>query len=222
MGLFDRVKDTASQAMTEAKGAVAKTRADLRKESLDEDAPGVENLGGEPLYQVVSHIAGKNATVRLWPDRIEWERKRGVSGGKVTAGVMTAGASLLLTGVKGGKDAFEMVLLEHVTSVSNKKDGMLYHLVEVQTASGGAVNTTSFRVNRDEAADFRQAILGAMTAQKSAGATVPSGVVPAAAPAAPVTPDHAAQLHQLAGLRDAGILTEDEFNAKKAEIISRM
>ena len=35
-------------------------------------------------------------------------------------------------------------------------------------------------------------------------------------------PDPAAQLKQLADLRDAGILTEDEFNAKKAEILARM
>jgi hypothetical protein len=35
-------------------------------------------------------------------------------------------------------------------------------------------------------------------------------------------PDHAAQLKQLADLRDAGVLTEDEFSSKKAEILARM
>jgi hypothetical protein len=35
-------------------------------------------------------------------------------------------------------------------------------------------------------------------------------------------PDPIAQLEKLGALRDAGILTEDEFSAKKAEILSRM
>lgn len=44
------------------------------------------------------------------------------------------------------------------------------------------------------------------------------------APVAPTAaaPDLAAQLQQLATLRDQGILTEDEFQAKKADILGRM
>ncbi|MBW4033508.1 MAG: SHOCT domain-containing protein [Acidobacteria bacterium] len=41
------------------------------------------------------------------------------------------------------------------------------------------------------------------------------------APAA-AAPDHAAQLKQIAELRDAGVLTEEEFAAKKSEILARM
>lgn len=53
------------------------------------------------------------------------------------------------------------------------------------------------------------------------------GVAPAVTQApAPTTPDAAqdpiAQLEKLASLRDAGVLTEEEFAAKKAEILSRM
>lgn len=224
MGLFDKMKDTAAQAMSEAKQAVSKTRADVAAESRDEEPAVIAPAGPQPLYQAVSHIDGKNAMVRLWPDRIEWERKRGVSGAKITAGVMTGGLSMLATGVKGGKDAYDMLLLEHVTNVSNRKDGMLYHLVEVQTASGGAVNTIGFRVSRDEAADFRQAILNAIQARKAGSATQVNVTVaqPTAAPAPATAPDHAAQLQQLAGLRDAGVLTDEEFAAKKAEILARM
>lgn len=40
--------------------------------------------------------------------------------------------------------------------------------------------------------------------------------------ASPSAPDHLAQLRQLGELRDAGILTETEFEAKKAEILSRL
>lgn len=112
--------------------------------------------------EIVSHIDGKNAKVRLWPDRLEWERPRGLSGGKLTAGVLTGGASLLVTGVKGGKDEHDMVFLRSVTNVNSRKDGIMYYAVEVQTASGGAVNTVSFRVSKTEANEFRSSILAAM------------------------------------------------------------
>lgn len=42
------------------------------------------------------------------------------------------------------------------------------------------------------------------------------------APAAAIAPDAVDQLTKLAALRDAGILTEEEFAAKKAELLSRM
>jgi hypothetical protein len=45
----------------------------------------------------------------------------------------------------------------------------------------------------------------------------------AAAPVAPAPaqPDVATQLQQLGALRDAGVLTQEEFDAKKTEILSR-
>ncbi|SCF13240.1 PH domain-containing protein [Micromonospora purpureochromogenes] len=51
------------------------------------------------------------------------------------------------------------------------------------------------------------------------GTPAPAAPAPTAAPA-PVDP--IAQLRQLGELRDAGILTEEEFAAKKAEILSRL
>ena len=226
MGLMDRMKDAAVQAASEAKQSMTKAPEDVRSVSLDAEPQAVPVVGPRPLLELVSHIDGKNANVRLWPDRIEWERGRGVSAGKITAAALTAGVSLLATGVKGGKDAFEMVQLKHVTNVSNKKNGMLYHLVEVQTSSGAAVNTVAFRVSRDEAAQFRQAILDAIQELDERSST--TVVVQQAAPVAAATnpsvgaSDLAAQLHQLGGLRDAGILTEDEFSAKKSEILARI
>lgn len=220
MGFIDKMKDAASQVTADAKKSLDSTKASLHAERTDADVEQQIEAGPKPLFEVISHTSGKNATVRLWPDRIEWERKRGVSGAKVTAGVMTGGLSMLATGVKGGKDAFDMVLLEHVTNVSNRKDGMLYHLVEVQTASGGAVNTTQFRVSRDEASQFRQAILDALQKQKSSATqTVHVTVAQQETSAAP---DFAAQLQQLASLRDSGVITPEEFEAKKAEILERM
>jgi hypothetical protein len=40
-----------------------------------------------------------------------------------------------------------------------------------------------------------------------------------AAPAAPAAPDYAAELEQLAQLKAQGILTEEEFEAKKKQIL---
>jgi hypothetical protein len=40
-----------------------------------------------------------------------------------------------------------------------------------------------------------------------------------AAPAAPAEPDYAAELQQLAQLRSQGILTDEEFEAKKKQIL---
>jgi hypothetical protein len=41
----------------------------------------------------------------------------------------------------------------------------------------------------------------------------------AAAPAAPAVPDYTAELEQLAQLKAQGILTEEEFEAKKKQIL---
>jgi hypothetical protein len=41
----------------------------------------------------------------------------------------------------------------------------------------------------------------------------------AAAPAAPAAPDYAAELEQLARLKAQGVITEEEFEAKKKQIL---
>ncbi len=225
MGLFDKVKDAASQAaqagMDKARSVVPGVAPSTDPVPASAAEPSI--AAPQPIIELESHIDGKNAKVRLWADRLEWERPRGISGGKITAGVMTAGASLLVTGVKGGKDEHDMVLLRHVTNVTSRKDGLKYYAVDVQTSSGAVVNTITFRVSKDEAAQFRGAILTAMQEQE-AKVSAPV-VVQAAAPAAPApaaAPDLTAQLQQLASLRDAGVLTDEEFAAKKADILSRI
>lgn len=40
-----------------------------------------------PVLQFTSHTKGRNAQVRIFHDRIEWELKRGLSAGKITADV---------------------------------------------------------------------------------------------------------------------------------------
>lgn len=53
---------------------------------------------------------------------------------------------------------------------------------------------------------------------------VAGGPAPAAAPAAASGPAETVsdQLRQLGELRDAGVLTQEEFDAKKAELLARM
>jgi hypothetical protein len=37
----------------------------------------------QPLLRFKSHTEGKNANVEIYTDRIEWERPRGISAGKL-------------------------------------------------------------------------------------------------------------------------------------------
>jgi hypothetical protein len=62
----------------------------------------------------------------------------------------------------------------------------------------------------------QQAQIDAMAAQ-AAPAAIPAA---AAAPAGKTMDEKVAELTQLGQLRDAGILTEDEFNAQKAVILA--
>lgn len=58
--------------------------------------------------------------------------------------------------------------------------------------------------------------------QQPAAAQPAPQPAPAAAPAASDTAAIVEQIKQLAGLRDAGAITNDEFEAKKAELLSRI
>lgn len=197
------------------------------------------------IYSFTSHIMGKNARVRVYDTHVEWEKPRGVSGGKITAGIMTAGVSLLATGVKGGKHETEMIPIKNITSVVTKRDGMMNSIVQVITAG----NTLEMRISHSEAAKVKDVVQRLMhgehvdplnadafnsTGQPAASAAPPApqaapqfpppGVPAQAAPAAPpaAQQDVIAALAQLGSLRDAGILTPEEFEAKKTELLSRI
>jgi hypothetical protein len=66
--------------------------------------------------------------------------------------------------------------------------------------------------------------MGAKSAQNAAAAQAPAAApaeAPAAAPAAPEAAESAQieELKQLAALKDQGILSEEEFTAKKAQLL---
>lgn len=165
----------------------------------------------DALLSFVSHAAGKNARVSIFRDRIEWEKKRGVSGGKMTAAALTGGLSLALTGVRNGKAGSEMIPIQSVTSVLTKRDGMLNTVVSVITSG----NSIDFRVSHGEAKQIRDVLNALM---------LDSPAAPVATESMPTLPtnDVATALQQLASLHDSGLLSDGEFNAKKTELLSRL
>lgn len=169
------------------------------------------------LMTFTSHIDGKNAVVSIYPDRLEWEKPKGLSAGKLTAGVMTMGLSLAATGVKSG-GANEMIPVKSMTSVTAEKDGLRFWKVSVITSG----NTIDFRVSKDEATAIKDTLTRLMlgshpTQQQPAQAAAPAAPIAASSPS-----DVMEQIAQLASLRDAGVLTEEEFQAKKTDLLNKI
>jgi len=80
---------------------------------------------------------------------------------------------------------------------------------------GGAAHmgAKSAQKGQQEAAQNQQ--IAELQAQQAAAAAVP----PVAAPAAPAAPDDAAEIQKYAALKDQGLITEEEFAAKKKAIL---
>ncbi|MFD8539601.1 SHOCT domain-containing protein [Streptomyces rubrogriseus] len=176
-------------------------------------------MSSDALMTFKSHIEGKNADVTIYHDRVEWARG-GMSAKKLTAGFLTGGASLLATGVRSSKAGTEMIPVKSISSVVTKRDGLLYTKVVV-VASG---NTIGFRVPHDSAPAVKALLTDLVLGKVPAPGQAPSATAHPVREAAPSrqasTPVE--QLRQLAELRDAGILSEEEFLTKKTEILARM
>lgn len=151
----------------------------------------------EPILTFKSRMEGRNADVSVYPDRIEWAK-----------------ASAL--GVKG-KRGTDVIAVKALTSVTTKKDGLIYTKVTV-IASG---NTIEFRVGHVEAANIKetltQLLLGSHSTQRVAPPPAPPA--PSAQPS-PSTVMVALELKNLAELRDAGVLTDAEFETQKARLLA--
>jgi hypothetical protein len=106
-----------------------------------------------------------------------------------------------------------------------------YGDLQIFTQSGDA-GADSFR-SITKPAEFRNAMMTIKLQDQTASRPAPAPAAPA--PAAPVAPapvapapaaasaeDQAASLVRLAELRDQGVITPEEFEAKKTEILSRM
>ena len=143
-----------------------------------------------PLFVGESHESGRNATVTLWPDRIE----------RVKHSSMASFSS--------AKQDSEVTPIRSVSSVGAKKDGMINTKVTVY-ASG---NNIEFRFGHAEAMKFKDAIQALILAPPAAPVQV---IAPQPAP------DLVDQLVRLSGLRDQGILTEEEFASQKAKLLAQ-
>jgi hypothetical protein len=98
----------------------------------------------------------------------------------------------------------EVTPMRSVSSVQAKKDGLMYTKVSV-FASG---NTIDFRFGHDEAQRFKDALQKLLLDPAVTGGS-----------ATPSAPDNLDQLKKLAELKDAGVISEEEFQAKKTQLL---
>lgn len=110
--------------------------------------------------------------------------------------------------MSSAKQDTEVTAIKSVSSVQAKKDGMLFTKVTAY-ASG---NNIDFKFRHDEAQKFKDAIMSLILDKGAAGSPVPTQAAP----------DIADQIKKLAELCDVGVLTSEEFDAKKTELLAKM
>jgi hypothetical protein len=171
-----------------------------------------------PLLDFASHIEGKNARVFVWRDRIELDWKGLLSTGtKAGLAVMTVGLSYAKTGFTRSA-SHEVIPIRSVTSVAAVKGKGFQTTLRVITSG----NTIDMRIAHSEAELVRTTLMqlvdGSHTSQRPAGHTDSVG-----APAATSSElDVMGQLSKLAELHASGVLTNEEFTTKKAEMLVRL
>lgn len=163
----------------------------------------------QPALEFKSHIEGKNADVTIWPDRIEWSEVGRITMTRLAGAAVTAGR----VGMRKGSDT-NVLPIKAVQGVMTHKGGIGYTTVEVVT--GG--DRVSFRVSKSEAERVKDTILRLMREPSGAGVPATSAGVPP--PASPPTTSVADELKKLAELRDAGVLSPEEFEVQKARLLS--
>jgi Short C-terminal domain len=92
-----------------------------------------------------------------------------------------------------------------------RRRGGLVRAAATTAVVAGTAGAVRHRQDQKYAAQDQEAYDQQMAAQQAAAAQ--------AGPAAPAAPDYAAELEQLAQLKAQGILTEEEFEAKKKQIL---
>lgn len=105
------------------------------------------------LHEFTSHVSGKNATVRVFPDRVEWETAGSVRKGLA---VVTLGASALASGLRRGAGS-EVIPVKAITSVTTRKG--LRNTTLVIVAAG---NTIEANVGHGEAGAIKATLLRLM------------------------------------------------------------
>ena len=197
-GWQDKIQQAAQQVKRETGGSAASGSAvPVAASGTAWRARGANVTAAEAaaglLWDGMSHESGRNAHVSLFSNRIEREKPRGVFS------------------VSSAAQDHEVIPIRSVTSVNIKKDGLMLSKVTVKSGGG----EIPFRFRHEDAQSFRSAIMSLVIA---------AGHPPSPTPPAPTAPepDVADQIRKLAELRDAGIVSEEEFQTKKAELLKRM
>ncbi|WP_026373839.1 SHOCT domain-containing protein [Agrococcus lahaulensis] len=166
-----------------------------------------------PVLEFTSHIAGKNAKVRVYRDRIEWDRKSLLgTGGKAVLAAGTAGLSYFATGVTGKRDT-EMIPIKSISSITTKK-GVLNTLMTFITTG----NTIEMNVSHSEAVKVKDLVQTLMLTG-DAPAQAPELPTADARQAAAAPTDITVELQKFAALRDQGVITSEDFEAKKRQLL---
>jgi len=141
------------------------------------------------VIEALSREDGKNSTVRVYPDRIEWQKEVSISS------------------PPRGKSDPPLIPLHGVASVKVRKDGPLFSKVFVRTHT----QTIIFRMLAPQAVQVRDAIAELV----AHGPPVP-GLATTSTPTVPA-PD-GDDLRQLELLRDQGMLTAEQFEVARAQL----
>jgi hypothetical protein len=188
----------AKAAATQAQVAAQQAAGQASEAAKSRDQATIDKSGPLPagaVWRGVSHESGRNSVVTLFTDRIE--RTKPTSKLSVT-GMLT-----------GGAEDVEVIPTKSVSSVQVRR-GAWYHDVTVY-ASG---NTIVMSMDATDAEKLRSLVMEQVLRGPSGPAT----------PAAPTSTGDAVieQIKKLAELRDAGILTPEEFDEKKSDLLGRL
>ena len=190
---------------------------------------------GGPIRRFTSTIDGQRTEVEVLEDRIDWtwSQSKGVSGGKIAAGILTAGMSLAVTGVgKGGYGVKKdrgggSIRLDTINGIATRQSGK--ETIIAVTTGGVAVDMV---VSTREAPQILALLHELIAKAKRVNVEAPSVVVnvasgpsdqasvQAAQLAALSSPDIMANLERLGDMRYKRLISDEEFNQMKAKLLS--
>jgi hypothetical protein len=179
----------------------------MAKDDLREDVAKAKDLmrvkfgGGKEIKRLVDH---------LWEDEhVE----------RMTTGAYGSGTGLLVVTDR------RLLFIKEGAMSKTSEDFPLEKVSSVQWSSGMVTGTVTIfasgnkaeikNVNKDDGKAITDLIRNRLSAPKPTDATTSAEV-----PLAPA--DIPEQIRKLGELRDAGVLTSEEFDSKKAELLARM
>ncbi len=211
----------------------------------DPENPGTEWFwdGGKytesrkaPLFSFAGKINGQKTKTSIYEDRVEWSwsSSKGVSGGKIAAGIFTAGLSLAATGVGKGSYGIQTskgggtIRLADVTSVTFKTaggdsvvtigaDGVFFDLAVPRAQSQQIVSYLSGVAEKSRKAEAT-AMTPSVTVNVSAGPS-DEAAIKAAQLSALSSPDLVANLEKLANMRFQHLISDEEYDLLKAKLL---